>query len=147
MSKAKPRKAPLGVYAGGGGGELMARPLREVPEASVEEPRRWLESGCWGGWSSAALTLSTPSRGNCNSGGGGAKDIDSFLTGNSSDSEDDAITTKTKDREKSVFLLFLVVGDETIEKGSCDNEFSRQRWNAQPTNQITCLISVICCIS
>jgi len=51
----------------------------------------------------------TVTLGKFNSGGGGAKDMDSFLTGNSGDAEDEAITTKTKDKEGSVFLLFLVV--------------------------------------
>jgi hypothetical protein len=47
--------------------------------------------------------------GKFNSGGGGAKDTVSFLTGNSDDGDGKAIATGPKTGRFSTFLLFLVV--------------------------------------
>jgi len=67
---------PRGVYVGGGGGEDMARLLREVP-GSVDELRRRVRSG----WSlrDSSIWLSWLVLERCNSGGGGANEIDASL--------------------------------------------------------------------
>ena len=64
------------MYVGGGGGEDMARLLREVP-GSVDELRRRVSSG----WSrrDSSIWLSWLVLERFNSGGGGANEIDASL--------------------------------------------------------------------
>jgi len=78
-SPAEAAAIPRGVYAGGGGGEAMTRPFRIDPEPSAEELLLWLSSGCSRDRSSVEMLRSWLVRGSCSSGGGGAKEIDSFF--------------------------------------------------------------------
>jgi len=99
-------EVPRGVYAGGGGGEDMPLPFLLEPDPSAEELRRCSDWGWLRGRSSVEVK-SWLSRGTFNSGGGGAKLIDSFLVIRSGDDAGEVIFFSPLQRNRDRLVLSL----------------------------------------